>query len=62
MVEGQEVDSSDSKFGNFLDSIDRFSKRIESSINGTNNAPKTNNAPMDVVEKSDSGTVRIDGC
>ena len=32
MVEGQEVDSSNSKFGNFLYSIDRFSKKIESSI------------------------------
>ena len=60
MVEGQEVDSSNSKFGNFLDSIDRFSKRIESSINGTNNTPKTNNAPMDVVEKSDTNTTKVE--
>lgn len=60
MVEGQEVDSSNSKFGNFLDSIDRFSKKIESSINGTNDTPKTNNAPIDIVEKSDTNTTKVE--
>ena len=60
MVEGQEVDSSNSRFGNFLDSIDRFSKKIESSINGTNATPKTNNIPIDVVEKSDINTSKVE--
>ena len=32
MVEGQDIESSNSMFGDFLDSIDRFSKKIESSI------------------------------
>ena len=60
MVERQEVDSPNSKFGNFLDSIDRFSKKIESSINGTNDTPKANNTPIDVVEKSDISTTKIE--
>ena len=60
MVERQEVDSPNSKFGNFLDSIDRFSKKIESSINGTNGTPKANNTPIDVVEKSDISTTKIE--
>ena len=60
MVEGQEVDSPNSKFGNFLDSIDRFSKKIESSISGTNGTPKANNAPIDVVEKSDTNTTKVE--
>ena len=51
MVEGQDDDSSNSKFGNFLDSIDRFSKKIEASINGKNDDLNVDNAPIDVVEK-----------
>ena len=51
MVEGQDDDSSNSKFGNFLDSIDRFSKKIEASINGKNGDLNVDNAPIDVVEK-----------
>ena len=51
MVEGQDDDSSNSKFGNFLDSIDRFSKKIEASINGKNGDLNVDNAPIDVAEK-----------
>tara|TARA_Y100000766_G_scaffold133228_1_gene114700 strand:+ start:1626 stop:2882 length:1257 start_codon:yes stop_codon:yes gene_type:complete len=51
MVEGQDVESSNSKFGNFLDSIDRFSKKIEDSINGKNDDFNVNNPPIDIVEK-----------
>lgn len=51
MVEGQDVDSSNSKFGNFLDSIDRLSKKIEDSINGKNDDFNVNNPPIDIVEK-----------
>ena len=51
MVEGQDDDSSNSKFGNFLDSIDRFSKKIEASINGKNDDLNVDNASIDVVEK-----------
>ena len=46
MVEGQDVDSSNSKFGNFLDSIDRLSKKIEDSINGKNDDFNVNNPPI----------------
>jgi len=51
MVEGLDDDSSNSKFGNFLDSIDRFSKKIEASINGKNGDLNVDNAPIDVAEK-----------
>ena len=60
MVEGQDIESSNSIFGNFLDSIDRFSKKIESSINGTNDTQKANNTPIDVVEKSDTTTAKVE--
>jgi hypothetical protein len=51
MVEGQDVESSNSKFGNFLDSIDRLSKKIEDSINGKNDDFNVNDPPIDIVEK-----------
>jgi len=51
MVEGQDVESSNSKFGNFLDSIDRLSKKIEDSINGKNDDFNVNDSPIDIVEK-----------
>ena len=51
MVEGLDDDSSNSKFGNFLDSIDRFSKKIEASINGKNGDLNVDNAPIDVAEE-----------
>jgi len=51
MAEGQDVDSSNSKFGNFLDSIDRLSKKIEDSINGKNDDFNVNDPPIDIVEK-----------
>ena len=60
MVEGQEVDSSNSKFGNFLDSIDRFSKKIESSIHGNNDTTKVNNTPINIVEKTDINTPKVE--
>jgi len=51
MVEGQDVESSNSKFGNFLDSIDRLSKKIGDSINGKNDDFNVNDPPIDIVEK-----------
>jgi len=60
MVEGQDIESSNSMFGNFLDSIDRFSKRIESSINGNNDITKVNNTPINDIEKSDINNPKVE--
>ena len=60
MVEGQDIESSNSMFGNFLDSIDRFSKKIESSIHGNNDTTKVNNTPINIVEKSDINTPKVE--
>ena len=60
MVEGQDIESSNSIFGNFLDSIDRFSKKIESSIHGNNDTTKVNNTPINIVEKTDINTPKVE--
>jgi len=60
MVEGQDIESSNSMFGNFLDSIDRFSKKIESSIHGNNDTTKVNNTPINIVEKTDINTPKVE--
>lgn len=59
MVEGQDIESSNSTFGNFLDSIDRFSKKIEPLIHGNNDTTKVNNTPVNIVEKSDINTPKV---
>ncbi len=50
MTEGQDDSPSESKFGNFLDSVDSFSKKIESSIIGWNTNSEVIEDPIETVE------------
>jgi len=60
MTEGQDDSPSESKFGDFLDSVDRFSKKIESSINGRNTNSEEMENPIETVGESANDVLKLD--
>ena len=60
MTEGQDDDPSESKFGNFLDSVDRFSKKIESSIYGKNTNSEEIEDPLETVETPTEDKLKLE--
>ena len=60
MTEGQDDSPSESKFGNFLDSVDRFSKKIESSINGRNTNSEVTEDPIETVENPTEDKLKLE--
>ncbi|MGB1569144.1 MAG: hypothetical protein ACPHFS_04565, partial [Candidatus Thalassarchaeaceae archaeon] len=60
MTEGQDDNPSESKFGNFLDSVDSFSKKIESSIIGRNTNSEEMENPIETVGESANDVLKLD--
>ena len=61
MTEGQDDNPSESKFGNFLDSVDSFSKKIESSIIGRNTNSEVIEDPIETVENPIEDKLKLEG-
>ena len=61
MTEGQDDSPSESKFGNFLDSVDSFSKKIESSIIGRNTNSEVIEDPIETVENPIEDKLKLEG-